>query len=111
TINRFFEGLQKVIKKSPVKEAYALMRQPPEFELYDLQQDPYEFRNLTDDPKHSEKFAELKRVLAGWRNRTRDPLLNPANVRRLKQEVEACFQDGKPEKALLNLTYPTYFFR
>ena len=110
TMNRFFDGLQKVIESSPVKDAYALMRQPPEFELYDLEKDPYELRNLADDPNHAPRLAELRKHLAAWRKRTKDPMLNPANVRRLKQEVEACFKDGKPEKDRLKLSYPDYFF-
>lgn len=111
TINRFFEGLQAAIDASPVAGAYALMRQPPEFELYDLKNDPFEFRNLADDSRHGNTISELQRRLVDWRKATKDPLLNPGNVQRLKQEIEACFRDGKPDKGRLTLTYPEYFFR
>lgn len=109
-INRFFAGLQRVIESSPVSAAYALMRQPPEFELYDLKNDPYEFRDLAGKPQHEKTLRDLRSHLARWRRETSDPLLKPENILRLKQEIEACFKDGKPEKDRLNLTYPTYFF-
>lgn len=45
----------------------------PEFELYDLQKDPFESRNLASDPAHAETFARLKKVLAVWREEINDP--------------------------------------
>ena len=112
TLNRFFADLPKAISEAPepVRSAYRLMRAPPEFELYDLKSDPFEFRNLAADPGHGEALAKLKEQLAAWRKRTRDPLLSRKNLKRLKTEVEACFVDGKPSKDHLNLTYPDYFF-
>ena len=38
-------------------------RTPPGWELYDLQEDPHETRNLIDDPAHRELVAELKQRL------------------------------------------------
>ncbi len=39
-------------------------------ELYDLQNDPGEHRNLWTSPDHSEKRNELLRVLLNWRIRS-----------------------------------------
>jgi len=37
-------------------------------ELYDHSNDPHEFINLANDPKHSGTVAELKKTLAaGWK--------------------------------------------
>lgn len=110
TINRFFPGLQEAIDASPVREAYELMRKPPAFELYDLKNDPYEFQNLATDPKRSKTLNDLRSRLLKWRQDTKDPMLDPKNVQRLKQEIQASFKDGKPEKDRLTLTYPDYFF-
>ena len=63
------------------------MEKPPRYELYDLQADPYEFRNLADSPDHAAACAELKQALADWREETKDPLLDPANLERLTAEV------------------------
>ncbi|HBV62148.1 MAG TPA: sulfatase [Rhodopirellula sp.] len=112
TINRFFEGLPEVIQAaSPqVRSAYRLMERPPEYELYDLQNDPWEFENLAADPQHRQRLETLREKLKRWRVETNDPLLNPVNRARLKTEIESCFIDGKPVKKALKLDYPNYFF-
>ncbi len=45
----------------------------PEFELFDVEADPHEARNLADDPKHAERLAELKTNLQQFQKRTGDP--------------------------------------
>jgi arylsulfatase A-like enzyme len=49
---------------------------PPEetSELYDLQEDPYQLRNLVDDPAYHEVVADLRQRLEAWRKRTGDPV-------------------------------------
>jgi len=112
TLNRFFADLPSVIEAAPdhIRAAYHRMKTPPEYELYDLQTDSYEFRNLTTDAKYAAVLVELKKQLAEWRSQTNDPLLNSDSLQRLKAEVDACIIDGKPNKSRLNLTYPKYFF-
>jgi N-sulfoglucosamine sulfohydrolase len=39
---------------------------PPEFELYDVNADPYEERNLADDPQFAKVKGELQDELAAW---------------------------------------------
>jgi N-sulfoglucosamine sulfohydrolase len=53
---------------------------PPEYELYDLQNDPDEFINLIDDPSLTGVKQELQRVLVDWSRTTDDPLTTPAAV-------------------------------
>ena len=112
TINRFFEGLPEVIQAATpqVRSAYQLMERPPEYELYDLQNDPWEFENLAADPQHRQTLEILRKELKRWREETHDPLLNPVNRARLAAEIESCFIDGKPVKKALKLDYPNYFF-
>ena len=111
TINRFFDGLQKTITESNnVRDAYSLMRRPPAFELYDLNNDPFEFRNLADDKKFRSQLQSLKNKLAEWRRETNDPFLNPKNILQLQSEIKASIRDGKPDKKLLKLNYWNYFF-
>jgi len=49
----------------------------PAEELYDLQHDPHEIHNLTDDPKFAEKLAELRGRLDHWMQETNDHGLTP----------------------------------
>lgn len=63
-----------------VKAAFARWSQPPRYELYDLQQDPYEWTNLADDPGHTEIKKQLAKALGDLQQRTRDPFLDQQNV-------------------------------
>ncbi|MDE0102635.1 MAG: sulfatase [Bryobacterales bacterium] len=81
-----------------VRQAYDRMAVPPEFELYDLRDDPYEFRNLADDPNYQPVLRELRQVLDTWRQETSDPFLEPENVTRLKAEIEATLVDGQYQR-------------
>ncbi len=111
TIDKFYsqKEMKEALTQAPaqVRAAYALMRKPPEFELYDLKEDPFEFRNLADDPAHRKILRKLKDALEAWRRRTQDPFLDPANVARLKAEIDATFKNGKYEKPQ-GWNYPEY---
>ena len=112
TLRRFFPDLPGAIEAAPdeVRSAYHLMERPLEYELYDLQTDPHEFYNLAADATYRNTLAELQQTLMAWRTQMDDPLLEPDNLRRLKAEIDACFQDGAPQKSRLTLAYPDYFF-
>jgi N-sulfoglucosamine sulfohydrolase len=45
----------------------------PAFELYDLEADPDEVRNLADDPQHAGRLAQMKAGLQKFQKRTADP--------------------------------------
>jgi len=45
----------------------------PHEELYDLEQDPGELKNLATDPANAAVLAELKSRLKRWQNATKDP--------------------------------------
>ena len=114
TVKRFFG--QQVLAALPnapkaVQAAYALMKRPPKYQLYDLQADPYEFVNLAEDPAHGAALKELSTELTRWRRATRDPLLNPVNVTRLKAEIDGIRQGNDFNKGRIGQwKYPDYFF-
>lgn len=74
----------------------------PPVELYDLQEDPWERRNLADDPGRREVRRQLTRVLHDWMRRTGDPLLDGpmpqgAYIERMKAfQEEAAASDHNP---------------
>ena len=47
----------------------------PRWELYDLEADPDETKNLADDPQARETLAALKAKLKTFQERTKDPWL------------------------------------
>jgi N-sulfoglucosamine sulfohydrolase len=49
----------------------------PEYELYDLQRDPDEVKNLADDPAHEALKRQLMAELTAFQLRTKDPWGNP----------------------------------
>ena len=91
-----------------VRDAYARMRQPPRYELYDLKNDPYEFHNLADVPEHAKTLRELQDRLKNWREQTNDPLLNQKNLLRLTKEVRSVKSKKASKKR--SWGYPEYFF-
>jgi len=54
---------------------YSLYKHRPEFELYQIQEDPFSLHNLAEDQAHADVFAKLKSQLTNWRTETRDPWL------------------------------------
>lgn len=67
-----------------MEAAYKTTETPPEFELYDLSKDPYETVNIVGNPEVAEVLKKLKKELLTWRQETDDPLLDPAELQRLK---------------------------
>ena len=76
-----------------------------------MQKDPYEFVNLAEDLAHNAALKELSTELTRWRRATRDPLLNPVNVTRLKAEIDGIRQGNDFNKGKIGQwKYPDYFF-
>jgi N-sulfoglucosamine sulfohydrolase len=55
----------------------AFFRTKPIEELYDLQADPHEIRNLAAEPEHRERLAKLRKELLEWMRETGDVGLVP----------------------------------
>ncbi len=80
---------------SHVRKAYATWRNPPPVELYDLANDPWEFRNLADDPQAAEVKQRLRDELQRFRTEHSDPLLDPDRLRKLAEEHDHVAQHVK----------------
>lgn len=62
--------------KTIIRTFFDRLTRPPEYELYDLLEDPYEFSNLANDPDLSGELDTLKQALEDWRMRTNDPFFD-----------------------------------
>lgn len=79
------------------KEQDKTHRDTPEWQLYDLQNDPYEFHNLAGQTQHAAVETRLRAQSVEWRTMTKDPLLDPVQLTALTKmhdESEKCFGDG-----------------
>ena len=60
----------------------SLTYQRPYEELYDLHSDPYELRNLVEEPRYNIHLERLRTKLNNWMRKTRDPGKDLRNVPR-----------------------------
>jgi N-sulfoglucosamine sulfohydrolase len=81
-----------------IQQAYARYANPPVEELYDLENDPWEFNNLADRPEFEAIQDRLKARLQAWQVETHDAIQDPACLARLTAEhdriVETYYQEG-----------------
>ena len=75
-------------KLSPAQE-FLFHPQRPFEEFYDLRGDPFETRNLINDPARADEIAKLRTALDNWRVTTNDVM--PA-----KREKDGWTMDGNP---------------
>ena len=112
-IGRHFPKVKtSVIESNPVVAAgYRSMKHAPEFELYDLENDPYEFKNLSGDRDHQVILERLKKQLFAWQDKTNDPLRHPDVLQQYIDEIITAIGDGNPKKSAdWKWRYPEYFF-
>ena len=74
--------------EADMAEVYRIWRNPPQFELYDLANDPNEFKNLSDKPEYKHELERLKKVLKQWQEETNDPFNNPEKLKRFNQDIK-----------------------
>ncbi len=88
-----------------IRTVYDHVERPPEWELFDVEADPYLFRNLASLPEHQEEVKKLAEQISEWRRQTNDPFLDPAfaaayekSVQELEQAWIGKSSAGKPRK-------------
>ena len=59
---------------------------PPEFELYDLKEDPHEWNNLATSPTHREVAKRLHAEMTSFQESIKDPFADPSNVKAFLDE-------------------------
>jgi len=53
---------------------------PPEYELFDLQEDPHEWENLADSPEHHDIKQRLLKSMQDFQSEIKDPFADPDNI-------------------------------
>jgi N-sulfoglucosamine sulfohydrolase len=69
-----FQSMRKLRDEGKLKgiQTTCFTKPLPEEELYDIQADPHELKNLAADPKFAAELAELRGALEAWKKQTRD---------------------------------------
>ncbi len=80
--NAWWESQKEKYRKTPIRAVYYRVEHPPQVELYDLQNDPYEWHNLAAKPELAAVRKRLLLAIDDWRKSTGDPLLNPVEFSR-----------------------------
>jgi len=94
------------------KNVYATWKNPPKYELYDLQNDSLETVNLADDGSYIAELNRLKKALVNWQNQTNDPLADDRRLKLLSNEMDSiatAYPDlGYRKKKGFEWQYPYY---
>lgn len=73
----------------PEAGAHIVASIKPAEELFDLQTDPWELKNLAADPNYTNQLEEMRKAHAEWSDRTKDTGLIPETIlRKWEQEYE-----------------------
>lgn len=78
------------LKDAPdsIKKMYYSWINPPKVQLYDLETDPWEFNDLSADPKYAKVRERLLKELFKWQRKTDDPLRFPEKLKKLTNEMD-----------------------
>jgi|LSQX01.3.fsa_nt_gb choline-sulfatase len=73
-------GAYMMLQRMVRNERYKLIHYPTiqRHRLYDLQQDPQELKDLSDDPRHASLLKEMQQELRRLQEEMRDPVLDSA---------------------------------
>lgn len=88
-------------KLTPVQALFMAPRKPDE-ELYDIQKDPYEIRNLAGSPKHQKTLKKMRKILDKWIRETGDKgqfpepesAIQPRDLERIKEDRKKAEMKG-----------------
>ncbi|MFC1497492.1 sulfatase [Verrucomicrobiota bacterium] len=72
--------------KIPAKDQLKSYLNPPEFELFDLEKDPYEFNNLAGKSEYKEVQTRLLNEMKAFQKKIKDPFADKENVKKLIAE-------------------------
>ncbi|MCP4785274.1 MAG: sulfatase-like hydrolase/transferase [Fuerstiella sp.] len=78
-LNRLAES-RYVNSQLPADQYVQSFLHPPEYELFDLQQDPYEWKNLADDQEHKPIGQRLLVAMQDFQRQIKDPFASSQNI-------------------------------
>lgn len=99
-------SFKEIETASPLaKKIYNAWLHPAKAQLYDLENDPWEFNDLSADPKYAQVKQRLLNEIFKWQKDTDDPLRFPDKLARLTQE-----NDTMKVSKNMQWQYPHYLY-
>lgn len=89
-----------------LKKVYRNWIQPSRLQLFDLQNDPWEFNDLAGNPEYDKVKADLFNKLTKWQEETDDPLRFPDKLSALTIEHDTIITSANRK----NWLYPKYLY-
>ena len=86
TTNLLAVSRYKYIKDLPEKQWRECFVTPPEYQLYDLQEDPHEWNNLAEMPEHRSTKDRLIAAMRAFQKEIKDPFFDKGNLDALEKE-------------------------
>lgn len=104
---------QSEIKNLPenVQTIYQTWLNPPEYQLYDLQADEWEFHNLAELPEYFNIKINLISELKKWMIETRDYAMDSEKLMKLTAENDRVKQKGQGRWPIGGWNYSKYLFK
>lgn len=98
----------KELQNAPdtIQNVYNSWLTPPKIQLFDLENDPWEFNDISSDTAYAEEKEKLLHALHLWQEETNDPLRFPEKLRALTIEHDGVEVWGKKE----DWKYPEYLY-
>ncbi len=81
-------------EKIPAEKYMEKYIHPDEIELFDLEKDPYEFKNLAKNPEYKKVRDHLIAEMKSFQKEIKDPFLNPKNVEKFIEEQKKYTKRG-----------------
>lgn len=96
-----FQAMRKLRDTAQLAAAQmgCFVKPKPEEELYDLDNDPHELRNIVRDAEHSATLKALREELAKWQRETEDPMPGLRNADEFDRETGEPLPNRKRPRA------------
>ena len=101
-IHHLMNKLSREDRLTPAQQA--LVEPLPKEELYDLEADPFEIKNLAASPGHQDTLAEMRQALDGWLIEIDDQGLKPDSPELVKAFEEYGKKSGSQRDAIAKAT-------
>jgi len=82
-------------KLTPEQDRWFAPRKPDE-ELYDVRRDPWEVKNLADDPAHADRLKRMRQALDDWVKRTGDKGMQPEDDEAIHRPAASAVENVAP---------------